>query len=95
MSSRTSYLGLGKMLFNSVVGALGDMDYSSMMLWVLRDNPSFEFYKLQGGRVIGQKDITIGGESLVELAVGWDNKMLKNGSKTQIMRCCLSGQMVD
>jgi ribosomal protein S18 acetylase RimI-like enzyme len=66
-------IGLGKMLFNSVIESLKDNGYTSMMLWVLKDNPSVGFYKLQGGQIIGQKDITIGGESLVELAVGWDN----------------------
>jgi ribosomal protein S18 acetylase RimI-like enzyme len=65
-------LGLGKQLFNSVVESLKDNGYSSMMLWVLKDNPSVEFYKLHGGLIIGQKEITIGGDSLVELAIGWD-----------------------
>ncbi|MDQ8738709.1 GNAT family N-acetyltransferase [Paenibacillus sp. LHD-38] len=67
-------LGLGKMLFNSVVESLKDNGYSSMMLWVLKDNPSLEFYKAQGGQIIGQKGITIGGNNLVELAIGWDRK---------------------
>ncbi|TBL79153.1 GNAT family N-acetyltransferase [Paenibacillus thalictri] len=65
-------IGLGKKLFNSVVQSLKDNGYSKMMLWVLKDNPSVEFYKLQGGEVIGKKEITIGGDSLVELAIGWD-----------------------
>jgi len=66
-------LGIGKMLFNSVVGSLKDNGYSSMMLWVLRDNPSVTFYKLQGGQTFGQKTISIGGYSLEELAIGWDS----------------------
>ena len=61
------------MLFNSVVGSLKDNGYSSMMLWVLRDNPSVTFYKLQGGQTFGQKTISIGGYSLEELAIGWDS----------------------
>jgi ribosomal protein S18 acetylase RimI-like enzyme len=66
-------LGIGKMLFNSVVESLKDNGYSSMMLWVLKDNPSVAFYKLQGGQALGQKTIAIGGDSLVELAIGWDS----------------------
>ncbi|MEV5026669.1 GNAT family N-acetyltransferase [Paenibacillus sp. LPE1-1-1.1] len=66
-------LGIGTMLFNSVVESLKDNGYSSMMLWVLRDNPSVTFYKLQGGQTFGQKSISIGGYSLVELAIGWDS----------------------
>ncbi|KIL41333.1 GCN5 family acetyltransferase [Gordoniibacillus kamchatkensis] len=65
-------LGLGKMLFTSIVRSLKDSGYSAMMLWVLKDNPSVEFYKLQGGQIIGQKEITIGSDRLIELAIGWD-----------------------
>lgn len=67
-------LGLGKMLFNSVVESLKENRYTSMMLWVLKDNPSFEFYKAQGGQIIGQKGIKIGSDNLIELAIGWDGK---------------------
>jgi ribosomal protein S18 acetylase RimI-like enzyme len=66
-------IGVGKILFNSVVESLKNNGYSSMMLWVLRDNPSVRFYKLQGGQTVGQKIISIGSDSLVELAIGWDN----------------------
>jgi ribosomal protein S18 acetylase RimI-like enzyme len=65
-------MGLGKTLFESVVRSLKENGYSSMMLWVLKDNPSVEFYKKQGGQIIGQKRISIGGEELDELAIGWE-----------------------
>lgn len=64
-------LGVGKLLFNSVVASLKNNGYSSMMLWVLEDNPSLGFYILQGGQSIGQKTISIGTDNLVELAIGW------------------------
>ncbi|XEC94499.1 N-acetyltransferase family protein [Paenibacillus tarimensis] len=66
-------LGVGKLLFNSVVASLKNNGYSSMMLWVLEDNPSLGFYKLQGGQSIGQKTISIGTDNLVELAIGWSS----------------------
>lgn len=65
-------LGLGKTLFDTVSKSLKENGYTSMMLWVLKDNPALEFYKVQGGKIIGQKDISIGEENLVELAIGWD-----------------------
>jgi len=65
--------GVGTRLFRAVADALRNHGCSSMMLWVLKDNPAVGFYKRQGGQVIGQKDVTIGGESLLELAIGWDS----------------------
>lgn len=66
-------LGIGKLLFNSLVESLKNSGYCSMMLWVLRDNPSLGFYSLQGGKQVGQKQITIGTDDLIEIAIGWDN----------------------
>lgn len=66
-------LGIGKKLFNSVVESVKNNGYTSMMLWVLKDNPSLGFYISQGGQHIGQKNITIGTDNLVEVAIGWDN----------------------
>jgi hypothetical protein len=42
-----------------------------MMVWVLQGKPSAGFYEAQGGRIIGQKEIMIGEDSLTELALGW------------------------
>lgn len=66
-------LGIGKLLFNSVVGSLRINGYSSMMLWVLKDNPSVAFYKSLGGKILGQKTILRGEDNFVELAIGWDS----------------------
>lgn len=64
--------GIGKRLFAAVADALKRSGYDSFMLWVLKDNPTLGFYLAQGGRVIGEKEIGIGGDQLIELAVGWD-----------------------
>ncbi|WP_223829931.1 GNAT family N-acetyltransferase [Paenibacillus arenilitoris] len=66
-------LGIGRMLFRSVVESLKENGCTSMMLWVLENNPAVSFYKSLGGRSIGRKTITIGGDRLVELAIGWDS----------------------
>ena len=66
-------LGIGKRLFTAVTESLERSGYDSFMLWVLKDNPTLGFYQAMGGRVIGEKEIEIGGEKLIELAVGWDN----------------------
>ncbi|MBP1989758.1 GNAT family N-acetyltransferase [Paenibacillus eucommiae] len=66
-------LGIGKLLLHAVVDSLKYHGYCSMMVWVLNNNPSVGFYHAFGGKVIGQKEITIGEESLVEIALGWDS----------------------
>lgn len=66
-------IGIGKSLFNSVVETLKNNGCSSMMLWVLKDNPSLGFYSSQGGQQVGQKKITIGTDDLVEIAIGWES----------------------
>lgn len=65
-------LGIGKLLFNSMTRHLESNGCSSMMLWVLRDNPALAFYTRQGGRQIGQKNIVIGTNDLIEFAMGWN-----------------------
>jgi ribosomal protein S18 acetylase RimI-like enzyme len=65
--------GIGRNLFQASVNSLIQKGYESMMLWVLESNPSLGFYQRMGGRVMGRKGISIGGEKHIELAVGWEN----------------------
>ena len=44
-----------------------------MLLWVLSSNPSSGFYEAQGGRYLKTKPFDIGGETLTEVAYGWDD----------------------
>ncbi|TLS49808.1 GNAT family N-acetyltransferase [Paenibacillus antri] len=64
--------GIGRMLFDFSVRRLRSSGYKSMMLWVLKDNPTLGFYKSFGGTVMGEKMIKIGEQELSELAVGWN-----------------------
>ncbi|AZN41142.1 GNAT family N-acetyltransferase [Paenibacillus albus] len=64
--------GIGKQLFQQVMDALRNAAYSSMMLWVLADNPSLTFYLAQGGQIMDQQLIRIGDEELPELLIGWN-----------------------
>lgn len=65
--------GLGSQLFNHIRAYFLEKGYETMMLWVLRDNSSLMFYQKQGGTIIGETTITIGGQPLIEVAVGWDS----------------------
>ena len=42
-----------------------------MLVWVLAENPSRQFYEALGGQELGQQEITVGGATLVEVAYGW------------------------
>jgi hypothetical protein len=48
---------------------------NSMLVWVLRDNPSRGFYEALGGEYVREQAITIGGANLIELAYGWPDTM--------------------
>ncbi|QHT60827.1 GNAT family N-acetyltransferase [Paenibacillus lycopersici] len=65
-------MGLGRQLFQCIKAALKAGGCSSMMLWVLRDNPAAAFYEAMGGRVFERKTEIFAEDELEELAVGWD-----------------------
>jgi len=64
--------GWGKQLFSEAVKRLKHEGYESMMLWVLADNPTRGFYEAMGGTTSKQKDIEMGGDTLVEVAYEWE-----------------------
>ncbi|MHC5774801.1 GNAT family N-acetyltransferase [Nostoc sp.] len=63
--------GLGHRLVSSVATRLLQSDISSMLVWVLADNPAVDFYQSLGGQQVNEKQIEIGTVQLVELAYGW------------------------
>lgn len=65
--------GIGSLLFGAVVSELRSKGMTSMMVWVLRDNPSREFYIHRDGMYIRSMEIEIGRKILMEEAYGWDN----------------------
>jgi len=63
--------GLGRQLTGLTAQALRERGFTSMSVWVLRDNPACLFYERLGGRYIGEKDITIAGTAVPEISYGW------------------------
>ena len=64
--------GIGRRLLGRCVDAAAAGGARSLALWVLRDNlPGRAFYESLGGRVVGEKDIPLGGAPLPEVAYGW------------------------
>jgi L-amino acid N-acyltransferase YncA len=65
--------GIGRLLIHTLATALRERNFTSMVLWVLEQNPATSFYKHLGAVEVAQKQIEIGGTSLQELALGWTN----------------------
>jgi len=65
--------GLGRRLVEASVRSLLENGIASMLIWVLRDNPSRRFYEALGGKYLRERTIDIQGQKLPEVAYGWDN----------------------
>ena len=63
--------GIGKALLSAVAEALVGRDHTSMLVWVLEQNPGVRFYVKMGAQRLMSKQIEIGGISLTELALVW------------------------
>ena len=63
--------GLGRAMLETAARHLAEAGHEAWMCWVLADNPTRHFYEAMGGVAFQQKDIEIGGRTLVEVAYGW------------------------
>jgi ribosomal protein S18 acetylase RimI-like enzyme len=63
--------GAGQKLTLTLASALRTEGFTSMLVWVLEQNPSVSFYERLGAVQIARKVINIGGADLQELAFGW------------------------
>ena len=64
--------GIGKQLVSAVVRKLQEQGHSSMLVWVLAQNPHRRFYEEKlGGEFLRSKPIEIGGAKYEEFAYGW------------------------
>lgn len=65
--------GVGKDLFLNSLEQLNRNGFTSMMLWVLEDNPTCKFYASMSGKPVSEKWEDIGGKRLKEVAYGWSD----------------------
>jgi len=63
--------GVGRTLGLTLASALQTSGFTSMIVWVLEQNPSVSFYEHLGAVQIARKIINIGGADLQELVLGW------------------------
>ena len=65
--------GIGRQLFLTLIKRLLNDNISSLLVWVLKENPACLFYRALGGKEISTREIEIGGKKLIELAFGWQD----------------------
>jgi ribosomal protein S18 acetylase RimI-like enzyme len=75
--------GVGRTLCLALASALQTKGFTSMLVWVLEQNPSVSFYERLGAAEIARKVINIGGADLQELAFGWPslNRLIAVGDR--------------
>jgi len=65
--------GIGSELVLEFVNQIQNIGINSMIIWVLEENSSKEFYKKLGGKIVRNKVINISGKNLTAIGFGWDN----------------------
>lgn len=63
--------GVGRALLSAVARHVVQRGVFSLYLWALKSNPSRLFYDSVGGELIAEKDESIGGFAIKEVAYGW------------------------
>jgi len=64
--------GVGRRLMRALAAHLNAIGCRSVMLWVLRDNPSRWFYQHLGGRPVAEQTIRFAGEPITQLGLLWE-----------------------
>src|SRR5579872_4795554 len=65
--------GVGRQLVARVFESLVKAGMYRILVWSLADNPCRPFYETLGGKLVGEREIEIGEQKLLEVAYGWDD----------------------
>jgi L-amino acid N-acyltransferase YncA len=65
--------GIGKKLFCALADRLLQLGLPSIIVWMLAQNPYRGFYEAVGGREVATRPITLGPETVEEIAYAWDD----------------------
>lgn len=71
LMKKAQKLEIGKKLFQTFIAEIKARGFKDMYLWVLRENPTANFYKKMGGLFRTSTDIEIGGAKLPEDMYYW------------------------
>lgn len=68
--------GIGTQLFKEGIKLMQSEGYSSLLVWVLNENPSKYFYESMGGQRYQQEEIRIAGENHLEISYIWKELLI-------------------
>ncbi|WP_026186603.1 GNAT family N-acetyltransferase [Ensifer sp. BR816] len=71
--------GIGSALVRTVAAHCREMQASSLFAWVLAANPNRAFYERLGARAVGEGRVSVGRESLEQIAYRWDDLATLSG----------------
>ncbi len=63
--------GIGRRLFRAAMDRLARDGHERLVVWVLNENPNFNFYPRMGGWLHARKSIRVGGKAVDETAYLW------------------------
>jgi L-amino acid N-acyltransferase YncA len=63
--------GIGRQLTVTLVKRLIQQGFTSLLIWVMADNPSRRFYEALGGRQVRDRREMTGGVEVKDVAYGW------------------------
>ncbi|WP_430787873.1 N-acetyltransferase family protein [Virgibacillus flavescens] len=66
-------LGLGADLLNVFAEDMKTKGNNSLLVWVLKQNPTSKFYERYGAKPVGEEETTIGEGTYQETAYGWES----------------------
>lgn len=66
-------MGLGTRLLKAFCEDMRETGFQSVLVWVLKQNPSSRFYERYDAKPIGEEITTIGVGTYQETAYGWEN----------------------
>jgi hypothetical protein len=56
----------GRILFDRAIIELKKMNFTDMIIYCIKDNPTTKFYEHMGGKLMFEKKRNIGGKDLIE-----------------------------
>ncbi|WP_164669616.1 GNAT family N-acetyltransferase [Virgibacillus doumboii] len=66
-------MGLGARLLKAFCEEMRELGFQSVLVWVLKQNPSSRFYERYDAEPVGEEATTIGEGTYQETAYGWEN----------------------
>jgi GNAT superfamily N-acetyltransferase len=63
--------GIGRKLLQAIAQHLAQSGQTTMLIWVLADNPACAFYEACGGQAVRHRPSEIGGKTFDSVGYGW------------------------